>query len=139
MAKTMRNALLGRARTMFRRRDSGSLPNEMATLGGSAIELNAANFQREVLGAAEPVLVAFWTEWSDACKAMVQVLESVVEDPSVPCKVGLVNAEENEELAEQYGVRTVPALLIFNQNSLRDRIVGRTTEPQVREKLERLT
>jgi thioredoxin 1 len=49
-----------------------------------------------------------------------------------------VNVEHHEDLTDQYGVRTVPTLLIFNQGALQDQIVGRTTEQAVRERLERL-
>jgi thioredoxin 1 len=100
-------------------------------------ELNEANFEREVLGASNPVLVEFWAGWSDPCKAMAPLLESLAEDGTVPVKVARVNVERHEELAEQHGVRAVPTLLIFNQGGLRDQIVGRATEHEVREKLER--
>jgi thioredoxin 1 len=102
------------------------------------IELNEANFDREVLDAMQPVLVEFWAGWSDPCKAMAPMLESVAEDDAVPVKVARVNVEHHEKLTEQYGVRAVPTLLIFNQGGLQDQIVGRTTEQAVRERLERL-
>lgn len=108
-----------------------------AIVNNNVIELNEANFAREVLGASSPVLVEFWAGWSDPCKAMAPMLESVAGDEAVPVKVGRVNVEHHEELAEQYGVRAVPTLLIFNEGSLQDEIVGRATERDVREKLER--
>lgn len=111
--------------------------NQQTTMMTNVIELNETNFAQEVLGAAEPVLVEFWAGWSDPCKAMAPMLESVAEDESVPVKIGRVNVEHHEDLAEQYGVRAVPTLLIFNQGGLQDEIVGRTTEQDVREKLER--
>jgi thioredoxin 1 len=101
------------------------------------VELNEANFDREVLHAALPVLVEFWASWSDPCKAMAPMLESVAEDDGVPVKVARVNVEHHEKLTDQYGVRAVPTLLIFNQGGLQDQIVGRTTEQVVRERLER--
>ena len=104
----------------------------------NVIELNEANFDREVINATQPVLVGFWAGWSDPCKAMAPMLESVAGDKAVPVKVARVNVEDHEELTEQYGVRTVPTLLIFNQGGLQDQIVGRTTEQAVRERLERL-
>ncbi len=109
-----------------------------AIVNNYVIELNEANFAPEVLGAASPVLVEFWAGWSDPCRAMAPMLESVAEDESISIKVGRVNVEHHEELAEQYGVRAVPTLLIFNLGSLQDQIVGRATEQEVREKLERL-
>ena len=71
-------------------------------------------------------------------QAMAPMLESVAVDNAVPVKVARVNVEAHEELTEQYGVRAVPTLLIFNQGSLQDQIFGRTTEQAVCERLERL-
>jgi thioredoxin 1 len=103
------------------------------------IELNEANFDREVLDAMQPVLVEFWAGWSEPCKAMAPVLESVAKDDAVPVKIARVNVERHENLTDQYGVRAIPTLLLFNQGALQDQIVGRTTEQAVRESLERLT
>jgi thioredoxin 1 len=103
------------------------------------IELNEANFDREVLDAMQPVLVEFWAGWSEPCKDMAPVLESVAKDDAVPVKIARVNVERHENLTDQYGVRAVPTLLLFNQGTLQDKIIGRTTEQAVRESLERLT
>ncbi|MCU0784201.1 MAG: thioredoxin domain-containing protein [Verrucomicrobia bacterium] len=106
------------------------------TVNNNVIEVNEANFPREVLGARRPVLVQFWASWSDPCKAMTPVLESVAEHEATPVKVARVNVEHHEGLAEEYGVRAVPTLLIFNRGNLQDQIIGRATEQEVREKLE---
>jgi thioredoxin 1 len=103
-------------------------------MNNNVIELTEANFEKEVLNARNPVLVQFWAGWSAPCRVMESVLESVSED--VPVRVARVNVEHHEELAEQYGVRAVPTLLIFNRDDLQDQIVGRASEQEVREKLE---
>jgi thioredoxin 1 len=100
------------------------------------IELDESNFNREVLGASEPVLVEFWAGWSVPCKAMAPVLEAVAEDRAGEVKVATVNVEQHENLADRCGVRAVPTLLIFNKGSLRDQIVGKTTGQEVRERLD---
>ena len=110
--------------------------NEKAIVNNNLIELNETNFGREVLKAMQPVLVEFWADWSDPCRDMAPMLESVAKDEAVPVKVARVNVEHHEELTEQYGVRSVPTLLIFNQGGVQDQIVGRTTEQAVRERLE---
>ena len=107
-------------------------------MNNNVIELNEANFNLEVLNSTQPVIVEFWAGWSNPCKAMAPLLESVAEDKAVPVKLGRVNVEDHENLTEQYGVRSVPTLLIFHQGGLQDQIVGRTTEQAVRERLERL-
>ena len=107
-------------------------------MNNNIIELSEANFNREVLNATQPVLVEFWAGWSESCKAMAPMLESVAEDEAFPVKIAKVNVEHHEELTDQYGVRAVPTLLIFNQGRLQDQIVGRTTEQAVRARLQRL-
>jgi thioredoxin 1 len=106
-------------------------------MSNTVIELSKANFVQEVLAARRPVLVQFWAGWSEPCKAMRPFLESVAEDNSTTVKVGRVNVEHCEDLAEEYGIRAVPTLLIFKQGGLHDQLVGRATEQEVREKLER--
>ena len=100
------------------------------------IELSEANFDREALHAMQPVLVVFWAGWSASCKVMAPMLESVARDHAVPVKIAGVDVERHENLTDQYGVRAVPTLLIFNQGGLQDRIVGHATEQDVRERLE---
>jgi thioredoxin 1 len=108
-------------------------------VNNNVIELNEANFDQEVLSATQPVLVEFWAGWSDSCKAMAPMLESVARgNGAAPVKVARVNVEDHEMLTEQYGVRSVPTLILFNQGGVQDQIVGRTTEQAVRAKLERL-
>ena len=123
---------------VFRIRGFGVHAKQKVFVNNNMIELNETNFGREVLNSAQPVLVEFWAGWSDPCKAMAPMLESVAENEAVPVKVVRVNVEDQENLTEQYGVRSVPTLLIFNQGGLQDQIVGRTTEQVVRERLERL-
>jgi len=119
-------------------RGFGVHAKERVSVNNNMIELNETNFGQEVLNSTQPVLVEFWAGWSDPCKAMAPMLESVAENEAVPVKVVRVNVENHENLTEQYGVRSVPTLLIFNQGGLQDQIVGRTTEQVVRERLERL-
>ena len=103
------------------------------------IELNEANFHGEVLSALQPVLVEFWAGWSEASKAMAPLLETVANDDAISVKIVRVNVEHHENLTDQYGVRAVPTLLLFNRGTVQDQILGRTTAQAVRESLLRLT
>jgi thioredoxin 1 len=101
------------------------------------IELDETNFEQEVMDATHPVMVQAWASWSAPCREMTPLLESVAGGGVGPVKLARLNVEQNEQLAIQYGVWAVPTVLIFNLGSLQDQIVGRATEAQVREKLER--
>jgi len=102
------------------------------------IELNEENFTEEVLEAHRPVVVQFWVGWSELCRAMAPVVELAAEDRAIPVKLARVNVEQNGQLAERYGVQALPTVLIFKQGGLREQIIGRTTELELREKLESL-
>jgi len=119
--------------------NSPTLVDERAIVNNNFIELNELNFHREVLGALQPVLVEFWAGWSEASKAMAPLLETVAKDDAVAVKIVRVNVEHHENLTDQYSVRAVPTLLLFNQGTVQDQIVGRTTAQAVRESLMRLT
>ena len=114
------------------------LANEKEIVNSNFMELNETNFDREVLNAMQPVLVEFWAGWSEASKAMAPLLENFVKDDAISVKIVRVSVEDHENLTDQYGVRAVPTLLLFNQGTLQDKIIGRTTEQTVRESLERL-
>jgi thioredoxin 1 len=119
--------------------NSPTLGDERRMVNNNFIELNEANFHREVLSALQPVLVEFWASWSEASRAMAPQLDTVAKDEAVPVKIVRVNVEHHENLTEQYGVRAVPTLLLFNQGTVQDQIVGRTTAQAVRESLMKLT
>ena len=116
-----------------------SLADKRLIVNTNFIELNEANFDHEVLAALQPVLVEFWAGWSEASKAMAPLLENFVKDDAISVKIVRVSVEDHENLTDQYGVRAVPTLLLFNQGALQDKIVGRTTEQTLRESLDRLT
>ena len=107
-------------------------------MNNNFIELDEANFHGEVLSALRPVLVEFWAGWSEASKAMAPLLETIAKDDAISVKIVRVNVEHHENLTDQYGVRAVPTLLLFNQGTVQDQIVGRTTPQAVRESLMRL-
>ena len=82
-------------------------PPKIIIVNQSAIDLNEANFDQEVLHATQPVLVGFWAGWSDPCKTMTPRLASAAEGPAVPVNVARVKVEHHKKLTEQYGVRAM--------------------------------
>lgn len=96
--------------------------------------LSEFKWKQEVLQADEPVLVDFWAAWCGPCRAMHSTLESLARDFKV-CKV---NVDTNQELANHYGISSIPALLIFKNGRIASRHVGVTSEAVLRQELERL-
>ena len=81
-------------------------------------------FQAEVLQASEPVVVDFWAEWCGPCKMIAPALEEISTELGGKVKIAKLNIDDNPELAAQYGVRSIPTLMIFKDGEVADMKVG---------------
>ena len=90
----------------------------------SLIEFTDDNFDKEVLKSDLPVLVDFWAEWCGPCKMIAPIVEEIAGDYAGKVKVGKVNVDFNNQVAMQYGIRGIPALLVFKGGSVANQIVG---------------
>lgn len=77
------------------------------------VKIDSANFESDVLNADKPVVVDFWAEWCTPCKSIAPSLEEISEEMSDDVKIAKVNLDENPDLAAQFGVRSIPTLLMF--------------------------
>ena len=87
-------------------------------------EFTDDNFDKEVLKSNLPVLVDFWAEWCGPCKMIARIVEEIAGDYAGKVKVGKVNVDFNNQVAMQYGIRGIPALLVFKGGSVANQIVG---------------
>ena len=90
----------------------------------ATVKVDAANFQNEVLNAAEPVVVDFWAEWCGPCKIIAPSLEDLSQEFAGKVKVAKINIDENPDLAAQFGVRSIPTLAMFKDGQIADMKVG---------------
>jgi thioredoxin 1 len=88
------------------------------------VTLTDANFRNEVLESAKPVLVDFWAEWCGPCRAVGPVVEELAGEYEGRAVIGKVNVDENPALASEYGIRSIPSLLVFKYGEVVDQIVG---------------
>jgi thioredoxin 1 len=75
--------------------------------------VNETSFEQEVLGSDKPVIVDFWAEWCGPCHAVSPVLDRIAEERSEELKLVKVNIDEEEGLAQRYGIASIPTILLF--------------------------
>lgn len=87
-------------------------------------EFTDSNFQGEVLQSGEPVLVDFWAPWCGPCRMIAPVVEELARENEGSFKVGKVNIDDNPSVAMNYGVNSIPTLMIFKGGDVVERFVG---------------
>ena len=97
----------------------------------SIIELNAENFETEVLQSDTPVLVDFWAEWCAPCRMLAPTIDAIAEDYSGRLKVAKLNVDHFGEIAARYQIRGIPTILVFNGGEVFDQMVGASSKENI--------
>ena len=101
-----------------------------------AVEFTDGNFEAEVLQSDQPVLVDFWAEWCGPCRMIGPVVEEMAGEYEGKAKIGKVNVDLNPNVSVKYGIRSIPALLIFKDGQVVDQIVGAVPKTHLSKQLD---
>jgi thioredoxin 1 len=100
-----------------------------------ALKFTDDSFENDVLNADEPVLVDFWAEWCGPCRVVGPVVDELAGEYEGKAKIGKVDVDNNQ-IATEYGVRSIPTLLIFKNGEVVDQIVGAVPKTQLKKQLD---
>jgi thioredoxin 1 len=100
-------------------------------------EVTNATFKQEVLESKTPVLVDFWAPWCGPCRMVAPVVEEIALQYEGKVKVVKVNTDENNDVATQYGIRSIPTLMIFKDGRIVDMVVGAVPKTTLANTLEK--
>jgi thioredoxin 1 len=87
------------------------------------------DFAQEVLHSDTPVLVDFWAEWCAPCRALGPIIESLSADYAGRVKVAKLDVDANQQVAMQYGIRSIPTVMVFDKGQIVDSFVGVRPKP----------
>lgn len=100
----------------------------------SVITINKNNFQEEVLKSEKPVLLDFWASWCGPCRMVGPIIEEIAEE-RIDIKVGKVNVDEQQELASQFQVMSIPTLVVIKDGKIVKQSTGARPKQQILEML----
>lgn len=100
-------------------------------------EVTDANFEQEILQSPLPALVDFWAAWCGPCRVIGPIVEEIAEEYKDRARVAKMNVDDNPATPARYGVRGIPALLLFKNGELVDQIIGAVPKTQVVSLLEK--
>ena len=101
------------------------------------VQLTQDTYEQEVMKAEGTVLVDFYADWCGPCKMMSPVIDKLAEEYEGKIKVGKVNVDECGDLAQKYGIMSIPNMIFFKNGQPVDRVVGAIPKPAMKDKFEK--
>lgn len=99
----------------------------------SVLKITSENYEEEVLNSKEKILIDFYADWCGPCKMMAPVVEEIAEELAGKIKVGKVNVDENQDLAMEYGIMSIPTLVVIENGKAVKTLVGFRSKQELKE------
>lgn len=96
----------------------------------AVLTINKENFEEEILKSDKPVLMDFWATWCGPCKMVSPIIDEIA-DETETIKVAKVNVDEQPELAQEFGVMSIPALIVMKDGKITNQSVGAKTKKAI--------
>ncbi len=101
------------------------------------LTLNEDNFDEQVTKTGGPILVDFWASWCGPCKIIAPRLEELAEEMKGQAHVAKIDVDQNGDLANRFGIRSIPTLMVFKDGKVVDQLIGAAPKEQIRRMLEK--
>lgn len=105
-------------------------------MGQHTLELTDDNFSSEVLQSTTPVLVDFWAPWCGPCRQIAPLIDQLAEEYAGKVKVGKINIDDNPGVTNEYGIQSIPTLMVFRGGSVAETFVGMPPRSKLTQALE---
>jgi len=100
-------------------------------VSNNIVHTSDMNFEADVLKSAKPVLIDFWAEWCGPCKMIAPILEEAADEFSDRLTVAKLNIDENPNMAQKFGIRSIPTLMLFKDGAVHAQKLGAMSKSQL--------
>ena len=97
----------------------------------NVLEFTEQNWDKDVLGSAEPVVVDFWAPWCAPCRQIAPTIEALAEDYTGRVRIGKLNVDDHSAVASRYGIRSIPTLLVFKAGKVVEQRIGMASRDEL--------
>ncbi|MFM7829821.1 MAG: thioredoxin [Actinomycetota bacterium] len=100
-------------------------------MADGVLTLTSSNFDETVKSASTPIIVDFWAEWCGPCKAIAPVLSEIAKEQAGKVTIAKLNVDDNGDIAQRFGVMSIPTLLVFNKGEMKKKMIGAKGKSQL--------